>query len=131
MASKKRKPKRPSEVEATPHKIIGELLALRFNKRGQVCGDAVLPMEVFQPNFKSAARIFKARVKEEAGDGFVPVKFAGHLIGAQYNEHRVVTDEGPMATIPQIFQQDFGKIAQLIEGAAAEYKEAMKQSAKE
>lgn len=124
MAKGARKPKKPAEVEATPHKIVGEVWAVRFNKRKQVCGDVVVPVSVFQPDFKRAAKIFAARVKEEAGEGFVPVKFAGQLIGAKYNEHRVVTDEGLMAQIPQIFQEDFSKIDRLLADAVAQHRAA-------
>jgi len=50
--ARKAQPKKPSEAELVPHKIVGELIGKRLNEHGDIIGEEAMgPVAIFAANF--------------------------------------------------------------------------------
>lgn len=110
------KPKAKRSDEVTPHKLLGDLVAVKYNAKQELEASKSIQIALFRPDFRRARRVLQERVDEEIGDGFVAAIFAGNLWGAKLNGKGEVVDEGIMGPF-EVLQAGFGEVERVVNKA--------------
>lgn len=112
--ARKSNPSKPkAKQETRPHKLLGDLVALKFNSKKELEASRSIQVALFRPDFRRARRVLQERVEEEVGEGFVASIFAGNLWAAKVNGKGEVVDEGIMGPF-EVLQAAFGEVEGMV-----------------
>lgn len=115
--ARKANPSKPKAKQPPrPHKLLGDLVALKFNRKRELTGSRSIQVSLFRPDFRRARRVLQERVDEEIEKGYTAAIFAGNLWGAKVNGRGEVVDEGILGPF-EILQSGFGEIESMVNRA--------------